>query len=133
MVGLGDLPGRDFRSQANDISADGSVIVGRGTTGSTIASGNEAFIWTETEGMQNLKDVLVDDFGLDLTGWQLIDAVGVSDDGLSIVGYGFNPQGSGEAWIARLDSVSTPVPEPSSVLGLFLITGFGVIVTKRQT
>jgi hypothetical protein len=83
--------------------------------------------------MQNLKDVLVNDFGLDLTGWQLIDATGISDDGLSIVGYGQNPSGNGEAWIARLDPASPSIPEPSSVFGLFLITGFGVLVTKHRS
>ena len=42
MVGLGDLPGGDFSSIAQDVSDDGSVVVGIGNS----ASGEEAFRWT---------------------------------------------------------------------------------------
>ena len=42
LVGLGDLPGGTFASSASDVNADGSVIVGRGTS----ANGPEAFRWT---------------------------------------------------------------------------------------
>lgn len=91
---LGDLEGGNFSSAAGDLSADGNVVVGRGTT----ASGPEAFIWTEAQGMRNLKEVLEDDYGLDLTDWTLVSASGVSDDGTVIVGAGFNPDGGEEAW-----------------------------------
>ncbi len=40
-IPLGDLPGGTFFSLANGVSADGSVVVGRGTS----ALGSEAFIW----------------------------------------------------------------------------------------
>jgi len=46
--------------------------------------------------------VLVDDYGLDLTGWKLWKATAISDDGLTIVGSGENPNGETEAWIAYL-------------------------------
>ena len=55
------------------------------------ASGSEAFIWDNANGMRKLKDVLVNDFGLDLTGWTLTIARGISDDGLTIVGDGIKP------------------------------------------
>jgi uncharacterized membrane protein len=42
MVGLGDLPGGEFFSHGAGVSADGSVVVGGGTS----ASGFEAFRWT---------------------------------------------------------------------------------------
>ena len=74
MVGLGELPGGDFESGATDVSADGSVVVGLGTS----ASGREAFIWDDANGMRNLRDVLVNDLFLDLTGWTLTFASGVS-------------------------------------------------------
>ncbi len=99
MVGLGDLSGGGFFSEAYDVSADGSVVVGEGTSA---ASGNEAFIWDNINGMRSLKDVLVNNFGLDLTGWKLEGARGISDDGVTIVGYGENPSGNTEAWIATL-------------------------------
>jgi probable HAF family extracellular repeat protein len=50
MEGLGDLPGGGFFSIARAISADGGVIVGQGTS----TSGQEAFRWTEDDGMVGL-------------------------------------------------------------------------------
>jgi probable HAF family extracellular repeat protein len=51
--GLGDLPGGVFNSRAIDISADGSVVVGAGTS----ASGQEAFRWTVDGGMVGLGEL----------------------------------------------------------------------------
>ena len=99
MVGLGDLPGGGFSSGANGVSADGSVVVGQGSS----ASGFEAFIWDATNGMRSLKTVLIDlGLGPALAGWTLTSAWAISPDGLSIVGYGTNPSGDNEAWIAQL-------------------------------
>jgi probable HAF family extracellular repeat protein len=74
MVGLGDLPGGDFSSEANDISADGTTIVG----GSWSESGFEAFIWTADTGMFGLGDLPRGDFNS--------TALGVSADGSVVVG-----------------------------------------------
>ena len=82
-VGLGDLPGGTFYSIAWAVSADGSVVVGSSRTD----LGDEAFVWDVEHGMRNLKSVLVAG-GLDLTGWTLSQATGVSADGLTIVGVG---------------------------------------------
>ena len=119
MVGLGDLAGGSFLSIANGVSDDGSIVVGHGTS----ASGNEAFVWDAANGMRSLQDVLTNDHGLDLTGWQLSRATGISDDGLTIVGYGTNPQGAQEAWIAT-------VPEPSSLV--ICLTAFGMVGASRR-
>jgi probable HAF family extracellular repeat protein len=97
VVGLGDLAGGSFNSLADDITPDGSVVVGY----SNSSSGDEAFVWDEHHGMRNLKEVLVS-YGLDLTSWTLRSAHGISDDGLSIVGLGINPDGNTEGWIVRL-------------------------------
>jgi hypothetical protein len=110
MVGLGDLTGGSFSSQAVGISADGSTVVGQGSS----ASGNAAFLWDATNGMRELDQILANEFGLDLTGWTLHEAYGISDDGRTIVGYGTNPSGYGEAWLAT-------IPEPGT--GLLLMTG----------
>jgi len=115
MQGLGDLAGGSFESLALGISADGGTVVGWGNSG----SGYEAFIWDATNGMQSLQ-VLLGTLGVDLTGWQLSEARGISADGRTIVGYGRNPSGSREAFVAV-------IPEPSTALllgaGLMMLSG----------
>jgi hypothetical protein len=51
--------------------------------------------------MRMLQDVLVDEYGLDLTGWQLTDANAISADGNTIVGTGMAPGRHVEAWRAQ--------------------------------
>ncbi|GAB6164712.1 hypothetical protein JCM19992_07120 [Thermostilla marina] len=116
MVGLGDFPGREFRSYAQDASNDGSIIVGFGTDD----EGVNAAIWDNVHGMRKLKDVLINDYGLEssLDGWRLIAATDISPDGLYIVGYGTGPSGGMEPWIASL-APGSQVPEP----GFFVLLG----------
>jgi probable HAF family extracellular repeat protein len=100
MEGIGILAGEPFTA-AGDSSADGSVVVG-------IARGfftgrDSAFIWTRVGGMRSLKAVLETDHGLDLSGWTLLAATAVSDDGQTIAGYGINPDSVQEAWVATLE------------------------------
>lgn len=84
-----------------NVSADGSVIVA-GMIWDVPPGYNTAYYWTEETGWVSLYDLLVDTYGLDLTGWTLSAATDVSDDGQTIVGIGFNPSGQYEAWIACL-------------------------------
>jgi len=119
MVGLGDLPGGLFTSLAHATSGDGSIIVGFGNT----PAGREAFIWDATNGMRNLKQVLSNEYGLDLTDWQLTEAYGVSANGGIIVGSGINPLGDAEGWIATL-------PEPATLSLLAL--GFLALLRSRR-
>lgn len=113
MVGLGYLTDDANNSKAHDVSADGSVVVG---------SSEEAFIWTADDGMRSLKDVLVDTYGLDLTGWRLYAATGISADGTRIVGGGVGPDGIGTAFL-----VTIPEPGTMSVLGF----GFACVMRRR--
>ena len=110
--GLMTSLGGGLYSAALDASADGSVIVG---------DSGGAFIWDAENGIRNLQDVLVNDFDLDLTGWTLWSAEGISDDGLTIVGYGLNPDGYTEGWIAT-------IPEPAT---LFLLT-LGTLFLRKH-
>jgi probable HAF family extracellular repeat protein len=101
MVGLGDLAGGEFKSAAWGVSADGSVVVGVATTD----RGEEAFVWDSARGMRALKDEL----GGDLTGWRLLAARRVSDDGGVVVGEGIHDGRGMEAWRAVL--AASPPPE----------------------
>ena len=99
MQGLGTLhpTGSDTFSAAHALSADGSVIVGETVT----PGGTRAFIWTESDGMRRVSDVLAD-HDISTTGWLLLSATGVSADGRTIVGYGFSSSGSIRGWVAQL-------------------------------
>lgn len=128
MIGLGDLPGGASTSIAADVSADGSVVVGY----SSSVSGTEAFIWDTGHGMRSLRDVLVAEIGMNLTGWTLREALGISADGRTIVGKGISARAE-EGWIAYL---GPPVPEPSScalaAIGLASIIAVRLRRAKRR-
>ena len=102
MVGLGELPGGLFESRANGVSADGSVVVGRSRTDDI--SANEAFVWTQDNGMQSLRDMLIASGVTGLDDWELHEASGISADGQWVVGNGINPLGEGEAFLADISA-----------------------------
>lgn len=112
-VGLGLWQGKN--TTALEVSGDGSVIVGG-------AIDEVALVWDQASGFQDFQALLVGlGLGPQLAGWTLQAAVAISDDARTIVGYGLNPQGDQEAWIA-----TTTVPEPatwwllgSGMLGVF--------------
>ena len=101
-------------SEAYAVSRDGSVIVGTSFHELPEIRNQTAFVWTKDRGMQSLSEVLID-AGIDMTGWTLSEAKGVSYDGTRIVGTGFNPQGNREVWVAILS-----IPEPSMFVLSFL-------------
>ena len=84
------------------------------------ASGRKAYIWDQSNGMRQL-DLLLPALGVDLTGWSLTDARGVSADGRTIVGFGVNPDSQVEAWIAVI-----PEPDTALTLGLGLAALAGI-------
>ena len=93
MLGLGDLPdlpggNASFWSEAHDVSADGSVIVGKGN--GSFGGAAEAFRWTSATGMVSLGDLPGDLFKS--------DATAVSADGSVVVGYGYSSNGGKEAF-----------------------------------
>jgi len=84
LIGLGDLSGSGIYSQAQGVSADGSVVVGVSTSASH-PSQNEAFIWTSAGGMVGLGDIPGSYFNS--------GARGVSADGSVVVGLGYSSNG----------------------------------------
>ena len=104
-----------FYSSANGVSGDGSILVG-------YSDDLAAFIWDETRGMRSIQQMLVSDYGLDLTGWGLFSATAISADGNTIVGTGAH-LGRTEAWIAT-------IPEPASLT--LLSPGSVVLLARRR-
>ena len=86
---------------ANAISGDGTVIVGDcfDMSGGT----SVATMWSAQTGMVDLNKYLAN-IGVDMTGWALRDATGVSDDGQVIVGWGEH-NGEHEGFVVTLDCV----------------------------
>ncbi len=102
MVGLGHLSfpgswGRKY-SYASGVSADGSVVVGTSYDVGPLEIENRAFRWDPLHGMRSLHTLLEQSYGVDLDGWTLLDAIGVSDNGRTIVGNGYSPLD--QAWAA---------------------------------
>lgn len=94
-----------FDSEAKAVSADGSVVVGWFRDYVTGKQGGMR--WTAASGVQPISELLTG-AGLDTSGWDLGNVMDVSDDGLTFVGAGMNPQGVPEAWIAT-------IPAPGAV------------------
>jgi probable HAF family extracellular repeat protein len=114
LTDLGILASRDgVGASADATNANGSVIVGEAVT--TVGNQNTAyaFIWDAAHGIRKLQDVLTNDYGLgsQLSGWQLTDATGISDDGNVIAGDGVytdsNLNSYNEAWLVTLYSAAT--------------------------
>lgn len=116
---LGDLAAGAYYSEAYDVSADGSVVVGM----SKGPNGESAFIWDQVHGMRALVDVLAE-AGIQMEGWMLTAAWGLSADGMTITGNGINPDGREEAWIATIPGTGVP-------LVLFPAIAFGVLSRRR--
>jgi probable HAF family extracellular repeat protein len=128
---LGDLPGGRVRSTANDVSANGSVVVGSSETGSDAGlSINEAFYWTTAAGMRNLREVLLSFGATGLDGWTLTEARGVSADGLTVVGTAIDPAGVQQAFVATIPEPSTLALATAGAAGFL---GFYVRAKRRRS
>jgi uncharacterized membrane protein len=117
MIGLGQLDGHSNKSIAYAVS-NNEIVVGM----AEIDNYENAFIWDQLSGIRELKDVLINGYNLDLTGWQLLKAYDISADGNVIVGSGINPEGIHEAWVAT-------IPEPAS---LFLLALGGILAIRKK-
>lgn len=73
-----------------DVSVDGQIVIG-------VCDHRQPFIWELDTGLRSLKEVLEHDYCLDLQGWELEYARGISDDGSSIIG-----TANGRGWLLEL-------------------------------
>ncbi|MFC7339408.1 hypothetical protein ACFQY0_19605 [Haloferula chungangensis] len=117
MQSVGDLPGGAEACRLYDVNADGTIAVGLGND----ETGRAAVIWDADNGLRKLS-TLISGLGIDLSGWKLETAQGISADGDVIVGNGTNPAGKKEAWrlTGALALYAEPEPEspaPSLALG----------------
>ncbi|MEO8276255.1 MAG: hypothetical protein ABI639_08550 [Thermoanaerobaculia bacterium] len=117
MIDLGNPPG-GYLSEAFAITPDGRTVVGNaGVDGSFVP-----MIWDEAHGMRNLIEVFVElGLGPSIAGWDLEEARAVSADGLTVVGYGFNPAGEREGWIADLRPASVVEVPTASTAALSIL------------
>lgn len=98
-VPLGFLPG-GRGSVLRAVSADGAVGVGQAGDADGLG---RAVVWTESKGIQDLREVLVG-LGLEaaLDGWFLAAANAISADGRVIAGFGTDPDEHVQAFVATL-------------------------------
>ena len=117
MMGLGDLEGGAFSSEALGVSADGSVVVGLGSS----ELGTEAMRWTETAGMEGLGT---------LPGAVASEATAVSADGSVIVGFATNAEAYTEAfrWTQDEGMAGLGFPPGSSSSSAVGVSGDGSVV-----
>ncbi len=117
-IALPLLPG-STEGDSWGVSADGRVIVGHCYSG---PNDYQPVVWFDGQTPVPLTDVLAG-LGVDLQGWVLTSVRGISDDGLTIVGVGHNPdilvpgvrgeRALSGAWVAT-------IPEPAT-LGLLAV------------
>jgi uncharacterized membrane protein len=98
MQSLGVLPGT-ITSRALGVSADGSIVVGYSGGDYPDPGGRRAFYWDLAHGMRDLRQVLLER-GAAVENWILVEADAMSPTG-AIVGWGVNPTGGYQAFIAR--------------------------------
>lgn len=103
--------GHGAESSALDVSGDGTIIVGYSTSNANEA-GMEAVMWRQED---NYTAVSLNEFlsqnGVGLGGFSLTDATGVSDDGSTIVGTGYEVVG--EEWIYMAYRLRLRDPAPA--------------------
>jgi uncharacterized membrane protein len=105
---LGQVNG--LPSLAMATSADGSVVAGR------TYDASDLFVWDEAGGMQSVTALLTG-AGVLPTGWRLESVSALSADGRTLSGWGTNPAGQTEAFVAT-------VPEPGAGLLLLPLLGW---------
>ncbi len=101
------------------MNPDGSILVG--TTGLSLA-----FVWRDGAGPEYIQDALEQHYGLDLTGWELQSAEGLSADGQTLVGLATSPNGQLAGYVVHLPWA---IPAPGSATVLLMA---GALARRRR-
>ena len=86
----------DDHNEGQAVNRDGQLVGGF----STLSTGGakRAFIWDATNGSREVRQMLID-AGIDMTGWELEEVTGISEDGSVICGNG-KLSGVSKGWVA---------------------------------
>ncbi|MFM9995599.1 MAG: PEP-CTERM sorting domain-containing protein [Phycisphaerales bacterium] len=125
MQDLGTLPGAPS-SAAFGVNAAGDLVVGESPF---MGPGPRACVWTAGTGMIELRARLLALGATGLDGWTLDRATGVSADGTRIVGYGDDPAGHGQAWLAIIPRSASCYPDCNGS-GALTVADFGCFQGK---
>lgn len=121
-------------TEAKDASGDGSVIVGWARE--RLPNGNlsdQAVRWTDA-GIQTIQDWVEAGNNITVDWVVLSQANGVSDDGTTVVGYGWNAASQYEAYVARVGVAVPPSPPPlPPLLPGSELTGLGFLTENGFT
>lgn len=117
-----DTPAGWLHSFFGSMTPDAKFAVGQLNLSGNPPEGGRAYLWDDQNGTRLLEDVLANDYSINLDGWTLLNATGISADGMTICGYGINPDGNMEGWVAT-------IPEPASLL---LLAAGTIIFRSRK-
>jgi uncharacterized membrane protein len=112
---------------ATAVSSDGSVMVGF----SAHPSDERGLLWTPVLGMADLNSYLPT-LGIDLTGWVLTGATGISGDGRVIVGYGIH-NGVLEAWRATIPAYCYANCDASTMDPVLSVQDFACFINRMAS
>lgn len=118
---IGPVPGTFIQTYfADAVNGDGTLI--GGSQGS-----RRAWIWDPVNGMRDLKQVLVGDYGFNLDGWTLEQVFDISADGRYIVGAGFFTSGTANIQ----SSFVAIIPSPAGA-GALMVAGILCLARRRR-
>jgi len=119
-----DRPAGAITAGADAVDAAGGKIVGSATRLTLGGIESFAMLWISAQGTHDIGEYLTAQ-GVDLTGWKLEAARGISADGLTIVGTGRH-NGVPESWVVV-------IPSPGALLMLLGAGLFGTARRRRDT